>query len=519
MVEPAADLGARSCSCAQPARHLQEFRRRLGADRHRSRRPCRRGRRARRRQRRRQVDAGQDPGRRAPAELGNDDVRRQAGDAREPERRAARSASRPCSRIWRSARTSTSSPTSSSAGAQPAAARRGRDGDPRLDAAQRTVGAHPERARAGRLAVGRPAPDGRDRPLAAARAEAHHARRADRGARRRPDRRGARTSSSACATAGLGVDHDQPQHGGRPRRRRPHRRAAARPQQRRLLARRLQPGAGQRHHRRADNAVSRRAQRAAERQIASCGSTRHDVGPPDARRCSTARDDRGSRTTQRRRRRRSAAFLDRVRSGDLGSLPVVVGLPSSGRCSRASTRSSCRRNNLVNLLFDCSTVGVISLGIVCILMVGEIDLSVGSVSGFASALRRRALGQRRLAGRPRDPGRRLSVGVPDRLRLRAAVQPARHAELRLDAGRACSPCSGLQLYILGSSGSINLPYGSALVNFGQSLVMPPSVVLRACRCSPGCVVLVAGLSHRAAAPSRRADAALAGGARCPAPSS
>ena len=43
-------------------------------------------------------------------------------------------------------------------------------------------------------------------------------------------------------------------------------------------------------------------------------------------------------------------------------------------------------NNLVNLLFDCSTVGVISLGIVCVLMVGEIDLSVGSVSGFASAL-------------------------------------------------------------------------------------------------------------------------------------
>lgn len=31
-------------------------------------------------------------------------------------------------------------------------------------------------------------------------------------------------------------------------------------------------------------------------------------------------------------------------------------------------------------------MGVISLGIVCILMVGEIDLSVGSVSGFSSAL-------------------------------------------------------------------------------------------------------------------------------------
>ena len=63
----------------------------------------------------------------------------------------------------------------------------------RLDAAQRALGAHPERARTGRLALRRPAPDRGDRPLAAARSEAHHARRADRGARRRPDRRGART--------------------------------------------------------------------------------------------------------------------------------------------------------------------------------------------------------------------------------------------------------------------------------------------------------------------------------------
>ncbi len=34
---------------------------------------------------------------------------------------------------------------------------------------------------------------------------------------------------------------------------------------------------------------------------------------------------------------------------------------------------------------------------------------------------------------------------------------------------------GLQLYILGESGSINLPYGSAMVNFGQSLFMPHAV--------------------------------------------
>jgi len=34
---------------------------------------------------------------------------------------------------------------------------------------------------------------------------------------------------------------------------------------------------------------------------------------------------------------------------------------------------------------------------------------------------------------------------------------------------------GLQLYILGDTGSINLPYGSPLVNFGQTLVMPHEI--------------------------------------------
>ena len=61
-------------------------------------------------------------------------------------------------------------------------------------------------------------------------------------------------------------------------------------------------------------------------------------------------------------------------------------------------------NNLVNLLFDSSTVGVIALGIVCVLMVGEIDLSVGSVSGFASALVGALVGQPGLAGGARHPG-------------------------------------------------------------------------------------------------------------------
>ena len=62
---------------------------------------------------------------------------------------------------------------------------------------------------------------------------------------------------------------------------------------------------------------------------------------------------------------------------------------------------------------------------------------------------------------------------------------------------------GLQLYILGPSGSINLPYTSALVKFGQILIMPDwlSVVLALV---PGAVMIAAGLRTM----RRRAEANL-----------
>jgi D-xylose transport system permease protein len=80
------------------------------------------------------------------------------------------------------------------------------------------------------------------------------------------------------------------------------------------------------------------------------------------------------------------AFFESVRSGDLGSLPVVVGLVVIWTVFTIINPIFLSPNNLVNLLFDCATVGVISLGIVCVLMLGEIDLSVGSMSGVGSAL-------------------------------------------------------------------------------------------------------------------------------------
>jgi D-xylose transport system permease protein len=188
------------------------------------------------------------------------------------------------------------------------------------------------------------------------------------------------------------------------------------------------------------------------------------------------------------------AFIERVRSGDLGSLPVVVGLAIIWTAFQSLNPVFLASNNLVNLLFDCSTVGVISLGIVCILMVGEIDLSVGSVSGFASALvgvlwvnQGWPVGLAILAALVVGA----LIGWIYALFLNRFGMPSFVSTL---AGLLA--VLGLQLYLLGSTGSINLPYGSALVNFGQTLVMP-HLLSYLLALIPGLAILVTGLRNAA----------------------
>ena len=183
------------------------------------------------------------------------------------------------------------------------------------------------------------------------------------------------------------------------------------------------------------------------------------------------------------------AFLDRIRSGDLGPLPVVVGLLVIWTVFASLNPVFLSSANLVNLLFDSATVGVIALGVVLMLMVGEIDLSVGSVSGFASAM----LGVLWV-----------NMGWPVPLALLAAVAVGCligyiYAQLYNRFGMPSFVATlagllavlGLQLYILGPTGSINLPYGSPLVNFGQLLTMP-AIVSYVLAAVPGIVMLVTG---------------------------
>ena len=159
------------------------------------------------------------------------------------------------------------------------------------------------------------------------------------------------------------------------------------------------------------------------------------------------------------------AFVRRVRSGDLGSLPVVVGLIVIWAVFQILNHAFLSPGNLVNLTLQCAAIGTIAIGIVLVLLLGEIDLSVGCVSGLAAAILGQGL---------------TTLGWP--LWLAILVALAVGAVIGLLYGLLFTRFGvpsfvitlagllgflGLQLMILGPNGSINLPFDSPIVQFAQ----------------------------------------------------
>jgi D-xylose transport system permease protein len=76
----------------------------------------------------------------------------------------------------------------------------------------------------------------------------------------------------------------------------------------------------------------------------------------------------------------------RLRSGELGSLPVLVALAIIGAYFQSKESVFLSGRNLSNLILQIGVTGTIAVGIVLVLLLGEIDLSVGSVMILSSAL-------------------------------------------------------------------------------------------------------------------------------------
>ena len=75
-----------------------------------------------------------------------------------------------------------------------------------------------------------------------------------------------------------------------------------------------------------------------------------------------------------------------VRSGDLGSLPIIVGLIIIAIVFQSQNDRFLTAGNFVNLIVQMAAFAVIGMGIVFVLLLGEIDLSIGFVSGVGGVL-------------------------------------------------------------------------------------------------------------------------------------
>jgi D-xylose transport system permease protein len=79
-------------------------------------------------------------------------------------------------------------------------------------------------------------------------------------------------------------------------------------------------------------------------------------------------------------------WISDVRQGELGSLPIIVGLIVIAIVFQSQNSNFLTAGNFVNLIVQSAAYAVVAMGIVFVLLLGEIDLSVGYVSAVAGVI-------------------------------------------------------------------------------------------------------------------------------------
>jgi D-xylose transport system permease protein len=79
-------------------------------------------------------------------------------------------------------------------------------------------------------------------------------------------------------------------------------------------------------------------------------------------------------------------YFSRVKAGDIGSLPAVLGLIALVAVFGVMSEFFLTDRNFANLLTQAAPVMVIAMGLVFVLLLGEIDLSAGYASGVTGAV-------------------------------------------------------------------------------------------------------------------------------------
>ena len=76
------------------------------------------------------------------------------------------------------------------------------------------------------------------------------------------------------------------------------------------------------------------------------------------------------------------AYVDRLKAGDVGSAPVIVALILITVFFSAKSSVFFTAVNFDNLMVQTAGTAVMAIGVVFVLLLGEIDLSIGSISGI-----------------------------------------------------------------------------------------------------------------------------------------
>jgi D-xylose transport system permease protein len=139
---------------------------------------------------------------------------------------------------------------------------------------------------------------------------------------------------------------------------------------------------------------------------------------------------------------------------DLGSLPVALGLILIAAIFQAANRHFLTALNLTNLMVQIAAVGTIAVGIVLVLLIGEIDLSVGAVSGLCAAAMA-VLSVKLGAPAPAAIGAGVLAGAAIGL-LQGAWVAKLHVPSFVVTLAGLLGWQGALLYVLGDTGTINL---------------------------------------------------------------
>ncbi|RSN22883.1 ABC transporter permease [Amycolatopsis roodepoortensis] len=101
---------------------------------------------------------------------------------------------------------------------------------------------------------------------------------------------------------------------------------------------------------------------------------------------SAAITDFGIDTTSMSTREAVGDYFSRLKAGQLGSLPALLGLLVLVIVFASLSDTFLTMNNIANLMAQGAGKAIIAMGIVFVLLLGEIDLSAGTASGVTAAV-------------------------------------------------------------------------------------------------------------------------------------